>query len=116
MGIRSTPKENTGSRARDHLANERTYLAWIRTGLAVVTIGIVIGEILPPGDRLPVHLPLLLLGLGVALMAYSLATYYVRLKNLDLGLFGSDRAGPILLSVMLGIVALTGILLIFDGI
>jgi hypothetical protein len=49
-------------------------------------------------------------------MAYSLATYYVRLKNLDLGLFGSDRAGPILLSVMLGIVALTGILLIFDGI
>lgn len=28
--------ENTGSTARDHLANERTYLAWMRTGLALV--------------------------------------------------------------------------------
>lgn len=26
---------NTGSVARDHLANERTYLAWIRTALAI---------------------------------------------------------------------------------
>lgn len=27
--------ENTGSTARDHLANERTYLAWMRTSLAL---------------------------------------------------------------------------------
>ena len=26
---------NAGSTARDHLANERTYLAWMRTGLAL---------------------------------------------------------------------------------
>ncbi|NQU36505.1 MAG: DUF202 domain-containing protein [Actinobacteria bacterium] len=112
MGIRSAPKENTGSRARDHLANERTYLAWIRTSLAVVTIGIVIAEILPSGERLPVHLPLALLALGVALMAYSLVTYYLRLKNLEIGKFAADRAGPILLSVMLGIVVTIGVILI----
>ena len=28
--------KNEGSTARDHLANERTYLAWIRTSLALV--------------------------------------------------------------------------------
>jgi len=28
--------ENSGSTARDHLANERTYLAWIRTALALL--------------------------------------------------------------------------------
>lgn len=28
--------ENTGSTARDHLANERTYLAWMRTSLALI--------------------------------------------------------------------------------
>ncbi|KAJ3029381.1 UNVERIFIED_CONTAM: hypothetical protein HDU68_012348 [Siphonaria sp. JEL0065] len=31
---------NTGSTARDHLANERTFLAWSRTGLGFVGLGI----------------------------------------------------------------------------
>jgi|SRR5580692_7895192 putative membrane protein len=30
--------------ARDHLANERTFLAWLRTGLAVVVFGFAIGR------------------------------------------------------------------------
>lgn len=32
--------ENKGSVARDHLAAERTYLAWLRTSLALASIGI----------------------------------------------------------------------------
>jgi len=32
--------DNTGSTARDHLANERTYLAWIRTALSLSGIGL----------------------------------------------------------------------------
>src|SRR5277367_3971356 len=32
------------NRARDHLANERTFLAWVRTGLAVVVFGFAIGR------------------------------------------------------------------------
>ena len=31
--------KNTGSAARDHLANERTFLAWARTGLAFLGAG-----------------------------------------------------------------------------
>lgn len=30
--------------ARDHLANERTFLAWVRTGLAIVVFGFAIGR------------------------------------------------------------------------
>jgi len=33
---------NTGSVARDHLASERTFLAWMRTGLGFVAFGIAI--------------------------------------------------------------------------
>ncbi|KAK5097549.1 hypothetical protein LTS08_006963 [Lithohypha guttulata] len=33
---------NTGSTARDHLASERTFLAWIRTGLGFVALGIAV--------------------------------------------------------------------------
>ena len=32
------------NRARDHLANERTFLAWVRTGVAVVVFGFAIGR------------------------------------------------------------------------
>ena len=31
-------------RARDHLANERTFLAWVRTGAAIVVFGFAIGR------------------------------------------------------------------------
>jgi len=32
------------NRARDHLANERTFLAWVRTGAAIVIFGFAIGR------------------------------------------------------------------------
>jgi len=38
-------KPNLNSnRARDHLANERTFLAWVRTGAAIVVFGFAIGR------------------------------------------------------------------------
>jgi putative membrane protein len=38
-------------KASDHLANERTFLAWVRTGLATITFGFVV-------ERLPIPAPL----------------------------------------------------------
>jgi len=32
------------NRARDHLANERTFLAWTRTGVAIIVFGFAIGR------------------------------------------------------------------------
>jgi inner membrane protein YidH len=40
-----TENPNTNpNRARDHLANERTFLAWVRTGAAIVVFGFAIGR------------------------------------------------------------------------
>jgi putative membrane protein len=38
------PQQDNSARARDHLANERTFLAWLRTGVAVVVFGFAIGR------------------------------------------------------------------------
>ena len=38
------PALNSSNLARDHLANERTFLAWIRTGIAVVVFGFALGR------------------------------------------------------------------------
>jgi putative membrane protein len=37
-----TGKNSNG--VRDHLANERTFLAWVRTGVAIVVFGFAIGR------------------------------------------------------------------------
>jgi putative membrane protein len=38
------PDNSNPNRARDHLANERTFLAWIRTGIATIVFGFAIGR------------------------------------------------------------------------
>lgn len=38
----SARKESVSKKVSDHLANERTFLAWIRTGLATITFGFVV--------------------------------------------------------------------------
>jgi putative membrane protein len=59
---------------RLHYANERTFLAWIRTALALVTAGLVITQLLPgfkwTGGRRLVGIPLIVLGTFLAVAAF----------------------------------------------
>lgn len=41
-GIFMLNKQDFGSRPRDHMANERTFLAWIRTSLGIMVFGFVV--------------------------------------------------------------------------
>lgn len=47
--------ENTGSVARDHLALERTFLAWLRTSLAFASIGVAITQLFRLNTSLAQH-------------------------------------------------------------
>jgi putative membrane protein len=55
-------------------ANERTFLAWNRTSLALVTAGLAITQLLPafdlPGGRRIIGLPLIALGTITAFLSY----------------------------------------------
>ncbi len=59
---------------RLHYANERTFLAWIRTSLALVTAGLVVTQLLPAfritGGRRLVGLPLIVLGTYLSIAAF----------------------------------------------
>ncbi|MBW4639421.1 MAG: DUF202 domain-containing protein [Gloeocapsa sp. UFS-A4-WI-NPMV-4B04] len=42
VGTQEKTKKRSADRVREHLANERTYLAWMRTAIALMGFGVVI--------------------------------------------------------------------------
>jgi putative membrane protein len=69
-------EEGTEPDPRFTFANERTFLAWSRTALALVVAGLGIVQLLPPFPGVPVgrHLlgvPLIVLGAVLAVVAYA---------------------------------------------
>ena len=107
---------NTGSTARDHLANERTFLAWARTGLTFVGLGVAIDSLLRVsasldepqksegggekndhgrwGDKWKVHAPATGLVLtGGSVLTYSTFRYFRVQRCLQQGTFPLNRVG-----------------------
>jgi putative membrane protein len=67
--------DGTEPDARFSWANERTFLAWSRTALALVAAGLAIVQLLPPFPGIPwgrhvIGTPLILLGSAVAVISY----------------------------------------------
>jgi len=88
------------NRARDHLANERTFLAWVRTGAAIVVFGFAIGRFSIALRQLtalqghPVHrsglsvwMGAISIVLGVVLVVAGLVRYRKTRERLDAGTF-----------------------------
>jgi uncharacterized membrane protein YidH (DUF202 family) len=116
--------KNTGSTARDHLASERTFLAWIRTGLGFIALGIAVERFsqldLPAlirelkavnaspstsgsqqqhakDERLLVGT---LLGTGMGSIVYGSTRYFSNLRVLEQGGFKPAFNGPAILAVV----------------
>jgi putative membrane protein len=53
MGEPTRQKEGTEPDARFTFANERTFLAWNRTAVALVVAGLAITQLLPPSPGSP---------------------------------------------------------------
>lgn len=79
---------------RTHLANERTYLAWWRTSLAAIAVGIGVGRILPEvtGGTL---WPYAAVGLAWIVIGIIMALYaLLRVRAVDRALAGRSFARP----------------------
>ncbi|MCJ1303648.1 hypothetical protein MMC08_006458 [Hypocenomyce scalaris] len=98
--LRAIPIANSGSVARDHLANERTFLAWSRTGLGFIALGVAIKrfdamEASPPllEGQQSRRAPIVLVGLGSGCLLHGTFRYLSILRLLQQGLFRPNIAG-----------------------
>ena len=109
---------NKGSDARDHLANERTFLAWARTGMAFVGLGVAADQMkrAQAGDRpftAAMHMPgMLCVSTGGFFLGYATWRYFSVQSALRRGEFPINRGGVLVvvgassLATMLGLTML----------
>ena len=106
---------------RTHLANERTYLAWWRTGLTALASGVAIGRLVPSVTH-QTRWPYAVLGAGFALVGIVAIAYgLVRQRDVrdavERGEFAYPRdsvlvvltAAGVVLGVILGVLVIVQI-------
>lgn len=91
------------------LANERTFLAWSRTALALVAAGLAVAQLLPPFPRVSwgrsvIATPLILLGAVLSAMSYL--EWRRNQSAIRSGLPMPHTLLPRILAVTIGVVAL----------
>jgi len=91
--------ENLASTARDHLANERTFLAWVRTALGLVGLGVVIERWIAGGERLGLLAGVAFICFGGLSLIYAVVRYLWVAKNLERGLFPVAIRGPVVVAI-----------------
>ncbi|KAJ6784376.1 hypothetical protein PWT90_05900 [Aphanocladium album] len=109
--------ENKGSVARDHLALERTFLAWLRTSLAFASIGIAVTQLfrlntsLNDGKNMPDHkkntlrrlgrpLGATFLGISIMILMLGFKRYFHGQEWILKGKFPASRGTIVLVSLI----------------
>jgi putative membrane protein len=86
--------EGTDATRRTRLANERTYLAWWRTGLTAFAVSLGVGKIVPVLSDSS-EWPYQVLGAGFALLGILCVGYgYVRERAVDRAVASGEFAPP----------------------
>lgn len=108
-------------RVRDHLANERTFLAWLRTGIATMGFGVVIAKLrylFPPNSLAPpsrgiIHasnIGLLFVIVGLVTVALASRRFLTVQRQIRAQRY---QASPILALGVAAVVAALGLLIIW---
>ncbi|MFB2894573.1 YidH family protein [Aerosakkonemataceae cyanobacterium BLCC-F50] len=101
-----TRAKTSSERTRDHLANERTYLAWMRTAIALTGFGVLIARlrylISPdvPGTGYGWALGLLFAGIGLLTVLLSTQHYFWVLSAIDADTYQPSKRWVILFSLV----------------
>jgi putative membrane protein len=90
----SGTEEAVDATRRTRLANERTYLAWWRTGLTSLAVGLGVGKLVPSVSS-GVRWPYTVVGIGFAAIGVVFIAYaYVRHKRVEEAISRGEFVSP----------------------
>jgi putative membrane protein len=105
-------------KATEHLANERTFLAWVRTSIAIMSLGFVVAKFglwlrelshaspqLPPGPGWSGPIGMTMIAAGGALALLAAWRFHVVNRQIDRGLVTVDRGLVALIAIAMGVLA-----------
>jgi len=110
--------QNTGSVARDHLASERTFLAYVRTSLSFASAGVALVQLFRVSVSTSANgslnnsalatqyaqpLGATLIGLGIAVLSMGTLRYFAIQRSLPQGVFPAARLSVFVQAVSLAV-------------
>ncbi|KAF2102608.1 hypothetical protein NA57DRAFT_9190, partial [Rhizodiscina lignyota] len=125
----SVELENKGSVARDHLALERTFLAWLRTSLSFASIGIAVTQLFRLNTSIASNDPALVNAhnrlkavgkpLGATFVAVSIVVLFIGFHRyfesqhyVIKGKFPASRGSVVLVSLVTGALIVTSLVVV----
>ena len=104
------------SRARTHLANERTFLAWLRTGLSLMAVGLAAAGFLPvdlvPGFPYVRLFAALLVLFGTTMVLYGASRYVRACQQIETGSYDPASTAIVTIAAIIGFLGVLGISLV----
>lgn len=109
------PNSTTDSKyIQQHLANERTFLAWIRTAIAIIGVGFLVTNLhhnMKPaltaaGDLLATLIGLFSVGLGIITIIMSTIVYFKKINSINGQTFVASKKYIVALSIFIIFIAL----------
>lgn len=122
--VHAEPLPNTGSLARDLLASERTFLAWSRTGLGFIALGVALEKVEAFAAISPTLLHLtdsrtklaagILVATGSLTVGHGTVRYFSALRLLQEGKFRPNTGGITLMAITSIGIAFAGTALVLE--
>jgi putative membrane protein len=110
-------RADADSRARTHLANERTFLAWLRTGLSLVAVGMAAARFLPldliPGIPYVTFFAILLVISGTAMVIFGANRYMAANREIEASAFAPAIAPIVVIALIVAVLGVMALPLVF---
>ncbi len=104
---------NADTRTRDHLANERTYLAWLRTAANVMVVGLAVARFVADSGAMSLLAGGILVVVGAAGVAYGTIRYRGVSADIEAGRWTrTGRTVAVVVASSVLVVALLGSLVL----
>jgi putative membrane protein len=99
---------------QQHLANERTYLAWVRTAIAIIGVGFLVtnlhfnmkASLSKVGDLLANFIGIASVGLGIVTIIMATMVYLKKVSTINQQTFTASKKYIITLSILVILISL----------